>query len=241
MWVSDTGVSPNMGDQYWPIRMVVRPFVRSTNANRMRNCGCSSPNGGALVNCPKKSLSSVAFGAHLPSTGPALKVKLMRVFRTSPSVKSLSVVGWLAGAAASSAFCPCPNRPNTPWSVNMVALMNPLMVRVCPSPNFTTCCAVAGDATPRVTTAATASPENDANRGLTRSPSCERWLPCRLGLYSDPPAAAPLEPPLSLHGAPGEALDEAVDEQVIDDGERDARSEERRVGKECRSRWSPYH
>ena len=25
------------------------------------------------------------------------------------------------------------------------------------------------------------------------------------------------------------------------DGERLARSEERRVGKECRSRWSPYH
>src|ERR1043165_5511116 len=25
------------------------------------------------------------------------------------------------------------------------------------------------------------------------------------------------------------------------DGKNDARSEERRVGKECRSRWSPYH
>src|SRR3712207_8093193 len=25
------------------------------------------------------------------------------------------------------------------------------------------------------------------------------------------------------------------------EAERDARSEERRVGKECRSRWSPYH
>ena len=24
-------------------------------------------------------------------------------------------------------------------------------------------------------------------------------------------------------------------------GEEDGRSEERRVGKECRSRWSPYH
>ena len=24
-------------------------------------------------------------------------------------------------------------------------------------------------------------------------------------------------------------------------GDKDARSEERRVGKECRSRWSPYH
>ena len=27
----------------------------------------------------------------------------------------------------------------------------------------------------------------------------------------------------------------------LDDGQRYARSEERRVGKECRSRWSPYH
>src|SRR2546430_17591862 len=28
---------------------------------------------------------------------------------------------------------------------------------------------------------------------------------------------------------------------LVDDLEGDARSEERRVGKECRSRWSPYH
>ena len=28
---------------------------------------------------------------------------------------------------------------------------------------------------------------------------------------------------------------------VVDDGSQDRRSEERRVGKECRSRWSPYH
>ena len=28
---------------------------------------------------------------------------------------------------------------------------------------------------------------------------------------------------------------------LLDDNELDARSEERRVGKECRSRWSPYH
>ena len=33
------------------------------------------------------------------------------------------------------------------------------------------------------------------------------------------------------------ALDEAWDRA----GERTCRSEERRVGKECRSRWSPYH
>src|SRR2546426_2751959 len=85
--VSDTGTSPNIGDQNWPIRNVVRPFDRSTNANRTRSCGCSSENGGAGVagNAPKKSASSVALGDHLPSTGPALKVKLMRVLRTSPS------------------------------------------------------------------------------------------------------------------------------------------------------------
>ena len=31
------------------------------------------------------------------------------------------------------------------------------------------------------------------------------------------------------------------DGQVCQAGERLTRSEERRVGKECRSRWSPYH
>ena len=30
-------------------------------------------------------------------------------------------------------------------------------------------------------------------------------------------------------------------EQTIIDGNQNGRSEERRVGKECRSRWSPYH
>ena len=29
--------------------------------------------------------------------------------------------------------------------------------------------------------------------------------------------------------------------RLIDEGNRVLRSEERRVGKECRSRWSPYH
>jgi len=139
MCVNDTGVSPNRGDQYWPIRTVVRPFDRSTYAKRMRICGCSSPNGGLPLNAPKKSASSVALGAHLPSTGVLLKVKLMRVFRTSPSVKVLSLAGWFAGEAANSAFCPWPNPPNSPRSLNMVALTKPLMVSVCPSPNFTTC------------------------------------------------------------------------------------------------------
>ena len=37
---------------------------------------------------------------------------------------------------------------------------------------------------------------------------------------------------------------EKTDEEVFDLGPMDSteeRSEERRVGKECRSRWSPYH
>src|ERR1043166_4917414 len=37
-----------------------------------------------------------------------------------------------------------------------------------------------------------------------------------------------------------EGFDERVREHVADD-EISIRSEERRVGKECRSRWSPYH
>ena len=36
----------------------------------------------------------------------------------------------------------------------------------------------------------------------------------------------------------GDAVGELDDDQVL---ERLARSEERRVGKECRSRWSPDH
>ena len=32
-----------------------------------------------------------------------------------------------------------------------------------------------------------------------------------------------------------------VDEPILQVGQRICRSEERRVGKECRSRWSPYH
>ena len=41
-----------------------------------------------------------------------------------------------------------------------------------------------------------------------------------------------------------EVTDEVIDSEqsiVIDEAENQLRSEERRVGKECRSRWSPYH
>ena len=36
-------------------------------------------------------------------------------------------------------------------------------------------------------------------------------------------------------------LTKSVDERTMEDQILDNRSEERRVGKECRSRWSPYH
>ena len=37
------------------------------------------------------------------------------------------------------------------------------------------------------------------------------------------------------------AAAKAVDEGIADGQAPKSRSEERRVGKECRSRWSPYH
>src|SRR5437762_13995755 len=187
----------------------------------MRNCDCSSPNGGTPLNAPKKSASIVARGAHLPSTGAALKVKLMRVFRTSPSKIPWSTPGWLAGAAAISAFCPCPNELNNPRSLNSVALMNPLIVSVSPSPSLTTCCAVAARA-PRIKTPATASVENDAIRVRMTPPRVRKWLPRASNRARQSPHA---QSRLSLHRSHGETLDEAVHERVVDDGERDAREQ----------------
>src|SRR5258708_31913439 len=47
---------------------------------------------------------------------------------------------------------------------------------------------------------------------------------------------------ISFHEITKEAVDEAIENpHEIDKNLVDARSEERRVGKECRSRWSPYH
>ena len=39
----------------------------------------------------------------------------------------------------------------------------------------------------------------------------------------------------------GDRLSALYNEGPADDMMNKARSEERRVGKECRSRWSPYH
>src|SRR3712207_8213262 len=41
--------------------------------------------------------------------------------------------------------------------------------------------------------------------------------------------------------APGGAAAGGDGVQLVHGGLQDVRSEERRVGKECRSRWSPYH
>ena len=80
MCVKETGTSAKLGDQNCPIRTVVRPLLRSAKIKRPRICGCSSPNGGTPLNAPKKSNSTVARGAHLPSTGAPVKVKFKRVF-----------------------------------------------------------------------------------------------------------------------------------------------------------------
>ena len=64
-------------------------------------------------------------------------------------------------------------------------------------------------------------------------------LPFRDVLHAHPGAATVLRESVSLETlAPAVAglLDEMIG-QVLDR----LRSEERRVGKECRSRWSPYH
>src|SRR5260370_8323993 len=190
-WVRDSGSSWNIGDQNGTVRSVVWPFVRSTYAKRTRNWGCSSPNGGTPLNAPKKSASIVARGANVPSTGGALKVKLMRVLRTSPSKMPCRTPGWSAGAAAHSAFWPCPKPPNSPRSRNTVALTKPLMVRVSPSPSFTTCpagacCAGRGSVPATTRTRATANPENNAFRLVMTSPRVKAigwrraltsWLP----------------------------------------------------------------
>src|SRR3989454_10295623 len=48
-----------------------------------------------------------------------------------------------------------------------------------------------------------------------------------------------LRPVIWAEGSDSTSLDNAL-ELLVRSG-RDPRSEERRVGKECRSRWSPYH
>src|SRR3712207_7905210 len=47
--------------------------------------------------------------------------------------------------------------------------------------------------------------------------------------------------PAPLRRAQGREHPRVVGPRVLADDEDAVRSEERRVGKECRSRWSPYH
>ena len=45
---------------------------------------------------------------------------------------------------------------------------------------------------------------------------------------------------IELDGDNEDSVENAI-KSIIDEKQRIDRSEERRVGKECRSRWSPYH
>src|SRR3712207_7704331 len=72
-----------------------------------------------------------------------------------------------------------------------------------------------------------------SHRGVLQSPCVEMMS---LGQASAAPSAIP------LLGAPGEtAADDPRTSKREVGGVLGGRSEERRVGKECRSRWSPYH
>src|SRR3989442_10482319 len=84
------------------------------------------------------------------------------------------------------------------------------MVRFGPSPNSTTgprgCWAEAGRRPASVTTASTASPEHHASRVL----------------MTFPPRVKLRERHSSFHRPHGEALDEAIDEEIVDDGKWNA-------------------
>src|SRR2546427_2319091 len=61
---------------------------------------------------------------------------------------------------------------------------------------------------------------------------------------ADTPAAVAERSEITFTSLPSPAVMEAVAQAWLAGAARDAvlvRSEERRVGKECRSRWSPYH
>src|SRR3989440_5532165 len=65
----------------------------------------------------------------------------------------------------------------------------------------------------------------DGANGIAVGSSGDAYITGRTASF-DFPVAKPFQ--AANHGAPG-------------DGTAFVRSEERRVGKECRSRWSPYH
>ena len=53
--------------------------------------------------------------------------------------------------------------------------------------------------------------------------------------------APPVGPALGQHGVNIVEFTKQFNAKTADQGDLIIRSEERRVGKECRSRWSPYH
>src|SRR2546427_4150849 len=66
-------------------------------------------------------------------------------------------------------------------------------------------------------------------------------------LGTTPTMSVQANAPFVLHQVPPASTDDNIDKWLSDHfvwlypGAERGRSEERRVGKECRSRWSPYH
>src|SRR5258708_8847242 len=93
-----------------------------------------------------------------------------------------------------------------------------------PSPSSSPSPSVAPSPSPSVSPDPTAAPSPSPSEGPAASPS-------------PTPSAVPAPSP-SSSPSPGNSSSLGKDGPVCGNG---ARSEERRVGKECRSRWSPYH
>src|SRR5258707_10790738 len=83
--------------------------------------------------------------------------------------------------------------------------------------------------------------------GVTGVQTCALPISCYNSLYGGPRQPGESDGPEEYHVV---LLDNRRTELLADPEQRDAlhcircgacRSEERRVGKECRSRWSPYH
>ena len=73
---------------------------------------------------------------------------------------------------------------------------------------------------------------------------CGRSDPAEGPAQAGPPASNPLSAPVDYLGATAagkKAAEKTVNLAPVLSALQQWRSEERRVGKECRSRWSPYH
>src|SRR6266571_4436688 len=103
------------------------------------------------------------------------------------------------------------------------------------------------------TTAARARRRGQARKrprgnAVTSEPTRERILSAAAQLFAEQGFAHASMPAIaSLSGITAGAIYRHFESkaelllEVVKRALRDARSEERRVGKECRSRWSPYH